>query len=208
VSDDRASYVLVGRQVALGVVRRDLLPALNRWVNDWATSRDTGGTPMPYPMEISERWLAGQAADSNLHEFVIFEIAGDRPVGLTRIDQIDPRRGTGLFHILIGEPADRGRGLGSEATRLMLRYGFSILGLRNIMLTVFAFNQAGIRAYEKAGFRELGRRREFYPMGGRRWDLVYMDCLASDIHARSREPPASSPTAGKSWARARRHSTS
>lgn len=181
MSDDRASYVLTGRQVALGTVRRDLLPVLNRWVNDWTTSRDTGGTPMPYTMDISERWLARQAADPNLHAFVIFEIAGDRPVGLTRLDQIDAGRGTGLFHILLGERADRGRGLGSEATRLMLRYGFAALGLRNVMLTVFAFNQAGIRAYEKAGFREMGRRRESYPMGGRRWDLVYMDCLAPEF---------------------------
>ena len=181
MSAERASYVLTGQQVALGPIRRDLLSVLNRWVNDWATSRDTGGTPMPYTMEISERWLARQAADPHLHGFVIFEIADDRPVGLTRLDQIDARRGTGLFHILIGERADRGRGLGNEATRLMLRYGFSTLGLRNVMLTVFAFNQAGIRAYEKAGFREMGRRRESCPMGGRRWDLVYMDCLASDI---------------------------
>lgn len=175
------SYVLTGRQVALGVVRCDLLPVLNRWVNDWATSRDTGGMPMPYTMEVSERWLARQAADPTQHGFVIFELATGRPVGLTRIDEVDERRGAALFHILIGEPADRGRGFGSEATRLVLRYGFSTLGLRNIMLTVLAFNQAGIRAYEKAGFREIGRRRDYYPMGGRRWDLVYMDCLRPDI---------------------------
>jgi len=46
---------------------------------------------------------------------------------------------------------------------------------------VFEFNLAGRRAYERAGFREVGRRRQGHRMGGRRWDVIYMDCLASEF---------------------------
>ncbi|HEX5502060.1 MAG TPA: GNAT family protein, partial [Thermomicrobiales bacterium] len=53
------------------------------------------------------------------------------------------------------------------------------LGLHNVMLTVDAFNLAGIRAYEKAGFREFGRRQQCHWMGGALWDMVYMECLAT-----------------------------
>jgi diamine N-acetyltransferase len=49
------------------------------------------------------------------------------------------------------------------------------------MLTVFEYNLAGWRTYEKAGFREFGRRRQCRLMGGRLWDEVYMDCLASEF---------------------------
>ena len=46
------------------------------------------------------------------------------------------------------------------AMRLLLDYAFTVLGLHSVMLTVVEYNHAGRRCYEKAGFREMGRRRE------------------------------------------------
>ena len=63
----------------------------------------------------------------------------------------------------------------------MLDYAFTALGLHSIMLTVYAFNLAGRRAYEKAGFREVGRRRQGHRLGGHHWDEIIMDCLASEF---------------------------
>jgi len=48
------------------------------------------------------------------------------------------------------------------------------------MLTVLEFNRAGRRVYEKAGFRECGRR-EAHRRGGKWWDVISMDCLASEF---------------------------
>src|SRR3712207_4845770 len=73
----------------------------------------------------------------------------------------------------------------------MLDYAFTALGLHNVMLTVFEYNAAGIRAYQKAGFEEFGRRRECRAMGGKLWDEIYMDCLSSEF-----ERPV---TPGKDW---------
>jgi RimJ/RimL family protein N-acetyltransferase len=47
-------------------------------------------------------------------------------------------------------------------------------------LSVFAFNVAGIRAYRKAGFREYGRRRQAWLHNGARWDIVYMEVVATE----------------------------
>ncbi len=63
----------------------------------------------------------------------------------------------------------------------MLDYGFSGLGLHNILLTVFSQNERGLRAYTRAGFRVIGRRREAYRRAGRAYDVVYMDCLATEF---------------------------
>ena len=52
-------------------------------------------------------------------------------------------------------------------------------------------NPAGIGAYLKAGFKEIGRRRECRMMGGELWDEVHMDCLSSEF-----ERPV---TSGKEW---------
>jgi len=65
----------------------------------------------------------------------------------------------------------------------MLDYGFNGLGLHNIMLTAFSFNERGLRAYTRAGFREIGRRREAFRLGGDAYDVVYMDCLATGFES-------------------------
>jgi diamine N-acetyltransferase len=44
-------------------------------------------------------------------------------------------------------------------------------------------NPAGIRAYQKAGFKEIGRRRECRMMGGKLWDEVHMDCISSEFES-------------------------
>ena len=61
----------------------------------------------------------------------------------------------------------------------MLMYAFTTLGLHNVMLVVYAYNEAGYRAYQKAGFREFGRREAVW-MGGRLWDAISMECLATE----------------------------
>lgn len=60
-------------------------------------------------------------------------------------------------------------------------WGFSVLGLHNIMLSVAAWNERAIRVYTKAGFRELGRRRGADVTMGRRYDGVFMELLGSEF---------------------------
>jgi RimJ/RimL family protein N-acetyltransferase len=65
----------------------------------------------------------------------------------------------------------------------LLDYAFIVLGLHNVWLRVFADNPAGIRAYEKAGFRHIGRRRESRRMGGKVWDTVLTERLADEFES-------------------------
>jgi RimJ/RimL family protein N-acetyltransferase len=65
----------------------------------------------------------------------------------------------------------------------MLDYAFTALGLHNVCLEVDEFNLAGRKAYERAGFKEFGRRREVTLLSGRRWDLISMDCLAHEFES-------------------------
>lgn len=68
--------------------------------------------------------------------------------------------------IFLGEKDEWGKGYGTEATRLMLDYVFTALGLHNIMLKAFGYNERGIRAYRRAGFKEIGWRREAHWLAG------------------------------------------
>ena len=114
-------------------------------------------------------------------DFAIFERAIWRPIGTATLFHIDYRNGSADFGISIGEPDARGKGYGMEATRLMLDYAFTALGLRNVALTVAEWTIAGQRAYARAGFKEFGRRRSCRWMGGRWWDDVHMDAIAAEV---------------------------
>ena len=82
---------------------------------------------------------------------------------------------------MIGDKESWGKGYGTEVTRLVLEYGFACLGLHNIFLWVFATNERGIRAYRRAGFRMAGRLRQAKWRGDRAYDLLLMDCLATEF---------------------------
>ena len=174
-------FNIVGEKVALGPLRKDLVPTYLRWFNDFSTLRTLSAMPVPLTLEQEEKWYerAISRGDTDI-AFTIYEKATERPIGNTGLHEIDHRNRTAVFGITIGEPDARGKGYGTEATQLMLGYAFTALGLHNVMLRVFAYNPAGIRAYTKAGFKEFGRRRESQFMGGKFWDVVYMECLASE----------------------------
>jgi diamine N-acetyltransferase len=178
---DRPLVNIVGELVALGPLRRDLLPLYLRWINDFGTTRTLGIPSGPMTWEQEEAWFNRAATASGEVPFTIYERASWRPVGTTALHGVDFRNRTATFGIMIGEPDRRGRGYGTEAARLMLDYAFTALGLNNLMLTVFEYNPAGQRAYTKAGFREFGRRRQAQSMGGRLWDVIFMECLASEF---------------------------
>jgi RimJ/RimL family protein N-acetyltransferase len=74
----------------------------------------------------------------------------------------------------------RGRGLGTEATRLIVGYGFDQLGLHRIELEVYAFNPRARRAYEKVGFVAEGVLRDALWWDGEWVDAVVMSMLETD----------------------------
>lgn len=170
-----------GDRVALGPLSRDVIPSLARWRGDFAVQRTFGGTPKAVTIEQAtanyERWAVG---DDNFW-FIIYEKETWRPIGHTDLFEIEWRNRTCTYGLLIGEAEARGRGYGTETTRLMLDYAFTALGLHSVMLMTDSFNLAGQAAYRKAGFREFGRRRQCSFLGGQLHDIVYMDCLASEF---------------------------
>lgn len=171
---------IVGERVALGPLRRDLVPLITRWTND-LTARRNIGVPLPQTLEERSARYERDALGTDGVDFVVYDRAMWRPLGTVSLFNIDCRNGSADFGILIGEADARGQGYGTEATQLMLDYAFTALGLRNVGLTVAEWNVAGQRAYAKAGFKEFGRRRACRWMGGRWWDDVHMDAIATEF---------------------------
>jgi RimJ/RimL family protein N-acetyltransferase len=76
-------------------------------------------------------------------------------VVLVRVDQ---HPGTAEFGLTIGERHNQG--LGSDATKFVLDWAFTVMRLHNFLLVTFSWNLPAIRAYSRAGFREIGGGEE------------------------------------------------
>ncbi|MGH2585745.1 MAG: GNAT family N-acetyltransferase [Dehalococcoidia bacterium] len=174
---------IAGDLVALGPMRRELVPLYQRWINDFEVTRTLLVAMRPMTEEAEAIWFQGESTGRDIVTFTAYERSTLRPIGTTTLRTIDHRLRRADFGILIGEKDCWGKGYGTETTRLLLDYGFTALGLHNILLTTQSFNERAIRAYRRAGFREFGRRREAHWLGGHAYDVVYMDCLATEFES-------------------------
>lgn len=176
-------FVVVGERVALGPLRPDLAPTYARWMNQLEVRRGLDYLGIASP-ESQEKWVQenlerSAEGDPKAVEFTIYDRVDSVAVGTVGLLRIAHGNGNAELGIALGER--RGQGLGTEAIRLVLDYAFNVLHLRNVMLETLAWNVAGLKAYERAGFRRIGIRRGAVVSRGRRSDLVLMDAVADEF---------------------------
>jgi RimJ/RimL family protein N-acetyltransferase len=173
--------LLTGELVALGPVERAQAALHARWLNDFGTLRTLGSLPAPRTSEAIDALYQSTIVEQpdTFAILTVYDRETLKPIGYTTLQNINHRTGTAELTLAIGDPAYRGRGYGTETVRLMLGFAFDHLGLHNIMLRYYAFNLAGRRAYEKAGFTAFARIRDGFEMGGRRWDVILMEAVTS-----------------------------
>jgi diamine N-acetyltransferase len=169
-----------GTKVALGPIRRDLISTYLRWINDFEVTRTLDLPMRPFPLEFEETWYQRMTQSDRDLPFTVYDRKTLHPIGNAGLHQINHQQRTAEFGMAIGEKEFWGKGYGTETTSLVLDFGFRNLGLHNIMLQVFNNNAAAIGAYQRAGFRSIGVRREARRAGGETWDILFMDCLATD----------------------------
>jgi RimJ/RimL family protein N-acetyltransferase len=104
-------------------------------------------------------------------------------IGHVRFHNVDGHDQRAAIAIGIEDPARLGRGLGTEALRLALGFGFAA-GLHRVSARVLASNARAIACYRKCGFIEEGREREAALVEGGWQDDLIMGLLDHEFAAR------------------------
>lgn len=133
-----------------------------------------------FTRESHENWIRTMVETGKVVQMIICDLGTGRPLGSVYIRDIDRQHRKAEYGIFIGEAAARGRGVGTAAARLMLRYCFEEEGLHRIYLRAFADNAQAIRSYEKAGFVREGMLRDDVRVDGRYRDIVWMAAVVQE----------------------------
>jgi RimJ/RimL family protein N-acetyltransferase len=115
--------------------------------------------------------------------FLIRTLQDDRLIGFVGLWVNEWSRGEAEVGIGIGDRESWGKGFGTDAMQVILRYGFTELNLKRITLDVFDYNARAIRSYEKSGFTLEGRVRKALFRDGSRADIVCMGILREEWQA-------------------------
>jgi len=141
-------------------------PASVKKITEWITS-DQEKDPLPFLL------------------FGIRTLVEDKLVGFIDLDGNFYPNGEAFVGIGVGDREFWGRGYGTDAMKVILRYAFQELNLRRVSLNTFGYNPRAIHSYEKAGFVHEGALRGFLHRERQRWDLVFMGILREEWIARN-----------------------
>ncbi len=170
---------LVGDKVYLSPINLEDIDKYTEWINDLEIAINLGSAAEVFNQEKEKEMLEKLTKEG--HHFGIVEESSDELLGNCGLFDLDKIHKTGEFGIFIGNRNYWDKGYGSEAIKLLLDYGFNILNLHNISLSVYSFNKRAINCYQKLGFKIIGNRREAREIAGQKYDEIYMDILASEF---------------------------
>jgi RimJ/RimL family protein N-acetyltransferase len=170
----------VGNLVELAPINLETdLPLWEKWDHDSDYQRLLNLYPARQMSSASmKEWFEKDSPEGAL--FSIHELGEGKTIGFVELDGYEWSARNAWVGIGIGESDYQGKGYGTEAMNLLLKFAFHGLNLHRVNLNVFEFNQRAIRSYEKCGFRYEGTSREQIYKDDKRWDSINMGILKSD----------------------------
>lgn len=143
-------------------------PAIHRWLTaEW---RGRTVTPSVIAMALRNR-------RNLLYQFETEGVIR----GLVAFSEFEPRDRSAMVWYLLGDQRLAGKGVTTEAVRLLCATGFGELQLASIWAMVLAPNSASMRLLQKLGFCPAGVLRQVERVEDVQVDRHYFDLLPSDL---------------------------
>lgn len=176
------NYMTEGDKVGLGPIKKEHSELWAEWFNKLEVTQYLSTFQSIMTPEKEEEFYERVTDSDTDRVFSIYELDSDRPIGVCGLHQVDYSNRSGTLGIVIGEKDCWDRGYGSETITLLLDYGFVVLSLHSINLTVREKNGRAKRTYEKVGFVSSGRLRDHWLRSGDFYDIEMMDILRDEFY--------------------------
>jgi RimJ/RimL family protein N-acetyltransferase len=169
---------LIGEKVYLSPVSMDDVDIFMKWVNDGEVVKYIAIENRIFSLLLEKEAVEKMAKGGNT--FTIVDLDTDKVIGNCSFFGENTLNRTAEIGIMIGEKDYWGKGYGADALRCMLEFGFNVRNYHNVCLYAVSFNERAIACYEKVGFKRQGVCRESVIRGSKKYDLIYLDILATE----------------------------
>lgn len=170
-----------GEQIYLREVRTsDVGENYYRWLNDPEVTRYLETRYVPRSLQNIREFV--ERMDGNQDEiFLAICLKGnDRHVGNIKLGPINWIHRFGDVSLLIGEKSCWGKGVGTEAIRVLAAFAFDVLNLNKLRAGCYEDNRAPARAFMKAGFIQEGMLKKQWQSAGRFQDELLFGLCRED----------------------------
>lgn len=121
--------------------------------------------------------------DPTKEMYTIILKSEDKPIGRIYISRIDTQEDAmDLTRIYIADEANRNKGYGEEAIRMILEYAFINLHMERVTIDHFSANEPAAFLYRKIGFQDEGKMRHAGKKNGKYIDLCLMSMLRVEYY--------------------------
>jgi RimJ/RimL family protein N-acetyltransferase len=170
-----------GKILTLRAIEEQDLELLHKWANDPVTQDGIGELHFPSSMDFHNSWFQNLKNDRLNQRFVV-EVPDVGIIGISSIMNIDWRNRHAWHGLVLGEGNHRGKGYGIDAIMATMRYAFDELNLERLDGSMLEYNKISLATYcgKKLGWKEEGRRRNYYFRKGRYWDQILVGVTRQD----------------------------
>ncbi len=126
---------------------------------EWVNSEDFAtllGRATPVTELQHQTWYKGLVSHPDHVVFAVRNLDNDAYLGNVWLHAVHWVNRNAELRILLGADDARGKGYGTRACQLLLRFAFEKLGLHKVYLYVSAANPRAHRSFLKAGFQDEG----------------------------------------------------
>lgn len=154
-------------------------------INIWRANKDLidclGANFKFINVEVDNNWFDNYMLnrESNIRCSILSK--NDDAIGIVSLTNIDRVNQRAVFHIMIGDTNNRGKGAGFFATNEMIKHAFLDMNLNRIELTVLETNKSAICLYEKIGFKKEGIKRNCVFKNGKFVNMILMSILKEEF---------------------------
>lgn len=185
--DSNISVTRPGGPIRLRPATPSDAEAILPWLNDPEITKNFAGFGEPITLEVERAFLAKMAVSGEDRLFAIEAVEGGPVIGTVGLHRIYWPARNARLGVMIGGQETHGRGLGQEALRLVIAFGFRALGLHKVWLVHYSENGRMRHIAGKLGFAQEGVLRDEYFHAGRYHDMVRHALLAPEWEALGRD---------------------
>jgi RimJ/RimL family protein N-acetyltransferase len=173
--------LLKGKKIYLrGLSIQDAKGNYPNWLNDPEVTKYNSHGETLYTQKMAEEYISMVTESESHYVFAIIENTTEKHIGNISLQALDRKARNAEFAILIGETSVHAKGVGEEAGRLLLEYGFTELKLHRIYCGTSSDNIGMQKLALKLGMRQEGVRRDGLTKNGSYADIIEYGILEDE----------------------------